>query len=165
MFSKSFSSAKTDNLDLRIKLSTFVLMINGSPLFQQTRCSKSSYPTHLSAFNVFSILISRLASKRTNIQIWMRTDLELVLKRIKEVRNDRWIRKSFQNNFAADRDRHDKLQHLVIKSKCSQEGFQAKQSWEKLLSWPSLSYKLTSFVFITTLTWLLLLKLTEGRRF
>ena len=34
-----------------------------------------------------------------------------------------------------DRDgRHDKLKHLVIKSKCSQERFQAKQSWEKLLS-------------------------------
>ena len=56
---------------------------------------------------------------------------------------------------------HDKVKHLVIKSKCSQEGFQAKQSWEKLLSWPSLSYKLTSFVFITTSTWLLQLKLTE----
>ena len=36
-----------------------------------------------------------------------------------------------------DRDigRHDKLKHLVIKSKCSQERFQAKQSWEKLLSY------------------------------
>ena len=85
----------------------------------------------------------------------------------KGIPNDSWGGKEelkcqkFWKQFCLRERWGDKLQHLVIKWRFSHEGFQGKQSWEKLLSWPSLSYKLTSFVFITTLTWLLLLKLSE----
>ena len=85
----------------------------------------------------------------------------------KGIANDSWGGKEelkcqkFWKQFCLRERWGDKLQHLVIKWRFSHEGFQGKQSWEKLLSWPSLSYKLTSFVFITTLTWLLELKLSE----
>ena len=85
----------------------------------------------------------------------------------KGIPNDSWGGKEelkcqkFWKQFCLRERWGDKLQHLVIKWRFSHEGFQGKQSWEKLLSWPSLSYKLTSFVFITTLTWLLELKLSE----
>ena len=85
----------------------------------------------------------------------------------KGIANDSWGGKEelkcqkFWKQFCLRERWGDKLQHLVINWRFSHEGFQGKQSWEKLLSWPSLSYKLTSFVFITTLTWLLELKLSE----